>query len=393
MKVAVCLSMWLAILCPLLSLRVSAGGAQPMPARIECLVYVGTAIYTGQPSKNIYAFRLDASTGKITALGVVAATVNPGTLAIDPSGRFLYSTSEVGDYKGSKGGGVSAWAIDRATGKLTFLNDEFSGGANPAYIVVDKTGKNVVVANYFGGKVVVFPIHSDGRLGAATSSGHRDGSSVNKQRQEGPHPHSVYVSPDNRFVIVCDLGLDKVLVYRFDAHKGLITPNDPPFASANPGSGPRHLAFSPNSKFVYTVNELQSSVTAFAYDASAGKLHLLQTVSTLPADFKGDNTGAEIEMSSSGRFLYTSNRGHNSIAVFAVDSETGALTAVEHVSTTGKTPRNFAIDPTGKYMFVANEDSNNIVIFRIDAQTGRLTPTGQILKARAPTCVRFVSME
>lgn len=364
-----------------------------MHAGHQFIVYVGTAIYTGLPSKNIYGCHFDARTGQVTPLGVVAETVNPGTLAIDPSGHFLYATSEVGDYKGSKGGGVSAFAIDRASGKLHFLNDQPSGGANPAYITVDRTGKYVALANYFGGKVVVFQVQSDGRLGAATASEHREGSSVNKQRQEGPHPHSVYYSPDNRCVLVCDLGIDKVLVYRFDALKGSLLPNDPPFASASPGSGPRHLAFAPNNKFVYVVNELQSSVTAYAYDASSGTLHALRTLSALPADFHGDNTGAEIEVAPSGRFLYTSNRGLNSIAIFAVDGNNGELKLVENVSTTGKTPRSFAIDPSGAYMFVANEDSDNVVMFRIDPQTGRLHPTGEVLHAKAPTCVTLLPVE
>ncbi len=356
----------------------------------EFLVFVGTAIYTGPPSKNIFAYRFDARTGKAVSLGAVAESINPGTLAIDPRGGFLYATNEVGNFKNYPGGGVSAFAIDRATGKLRFLNDRFSGGANPAYVDVDATGKYVVVANYFGGKVVVFPVQSDGRLGPPTASERRDGSSVNKQRQEGPHPHSVYFAPDNSFVLTCDLGLDKILVYRFEASTGSLMPNDPPDASVNPGAGPRHLAFAPNHKFVYAVNELQSSVTAFSYDATRGTLHWLQTISTLPASFHGDNTGAEIAVASSGRFAYVSNRGVNSIAIFTVDGENGELKLLENVPTTGKTPRSFAIDPTGRYMFVANEDSDNIVVFQIDPQTSRLHATGEVLNVKAPTCIKFL---
>ncbi len=361
-----------------------------MAAPNDSLVYVGTAIYTGSPSKDIFAFRFDARTGKTIALGVAAESVNPGTLAIDPSGRFLYATNEVGNFKNYPGGGVGAFAIDLASGKLRFLNDQFSGGANPAYVDVDATGKYVLVANYFGGKVVVFPVQSDGRLGAPTASERRDGSSVNKQRQEGPHPHSVYVSPDNRFVLACDLGLDMILVYRFDASKGTLTANDPPYATVSPGAGPRHLAFAPSHKFVYVVNELQSSVTAFSYEAAKGILHLLQTYSTLPADFHGENTGAEIVVASSGRFLYVSNRGMNSIAVFSVDEESGELKLLANIPTMGKTPRSFAIDPSGRYMFVANEESDNIVIFQIDPQTSHMRPTGEVLKVKAPTCIKFL---
>jgi len=383
--------LFVALSAPLL-LSVHAGGAERMSAKKEVLVYVGTAIYTDQTSTSIYAFRFNASTGQITSLGVAAESVNPGTLALHSNGRFLYATNEVGNYKGYRGGGVSAFAVDQAAGKLTFLNDEFSGGANPAYVVVDKTGKFALVANYYGGQVSVFPLQKDGRLGEATAFVHSEGSSVNKVRQEGPHPHSVYVSPDNRFVMVCDLGLDKILVYRFDATKGSLTPNEPPYANVNPGAGPRHLAFSPNGKFVYVVCELQSSVSAFSYDAQKGALQPLQTIATLPSDFKGENTGAEIEVSPSGKFLYASNRGHDSIAVFAIDAARGTLTPIEQVSTLGKTPRNFAIDSTGAYLFVGNQDSDNIVVFHIDSKSGQLKPTGQALKVVSPTCIAFLPL-
>ena len=356
----------------------------------EFLVYVGSAIYENGPAKHIYGFRFNASTGSITSLGTVVESDNPGALAVHPNGRFIYSTNEVGDTKAATGGGVSAYAVDKATGKLTVLNKEMSGGANPAYVVLDKTAKFLVAANYYGGKVAVFPVHDDGRLSPACSFGDRDGSGANKARQDGPHPHSVYVSPDNRYVIACDLGLDKVLVYRFDSKTGSITPNDPPFASVTPGAGSRHLAFSPDSNFVYVINELQSSVTTFSYDASKGTLHPLKTISTLPASFKGENTGAEIVVSNSGKFLYTSNRGEDAIVVFAINHETGTLTPVEHTPTGGRTPRAFSLDPTGGYMFVANQDSNDIVVFRVDATTGRLHPTGKVLKATSPTFVAFV---
>lgn len=382
-----------AVLCGLAWPAARGGGEAKMQTNSEFLVYIGTAIYTDHPSKNIYAFRFDAATGHTTSLGVAAESVNPGALAVNPSGRFLYSTNEVGDYRGSKGGGVSAFAIDQATGRLTFLNDQLSGGANPTYLVLDQTARYVVVANYYGGKVAVFPLQADGRLSPACAFGHREGSSANKERQEGPHPHSVYVAPNNRYVLACDLGLDKILVYHFDASSGLITPNEPPYASVNPGAGSRHLAFSHDGKFVYVVNELQSTVSAFAYDALKGVLQPLQTLSTLPPNFTGENTGAEIAVSHSGKVLYTSNRGDDTIAAFAIDAEKGSLSPVEYVPTGGKTPRSFAIDPTGRYMFVANQDSDDVVLFHVDPLTGHLSPSGEILKAKSPTFVAFVPLD
>ena len=363
-----------------------------MHAQNDFLVYVGTAIYENGTARNIYGYRFNASTGKITSLGVVVESANPGALAVHPNDRFIYSTNEVGDKKNYVGGGVSAYAINKATGKLTIISHQFSGGANPAYIVMDKTGKYLLAANYYGGKVAVFPVEEDGRLGAACSFGHRDGSSVNKERQEGPHPHSVYVSPDNRYVLACDLGLDKIIVYRFDAKTGAITPNDPPYAGVTPGAGCRHLAFSHDGRFVYVINELASSITEFSYDAKQGILHPLTTISSLPSSFKGENTGAEIAVASSGKFLYVSNRGDNTIAVFAVDAQSGKLTPREYIPTGGRTPRVFALDPTGAYMFVANQDSDNVVLFRVDSHTGHLTPTGEVLKATSPTFVAFVPL-
>jgi 6-phosphogluconolactonase len=358
----------------------------------EYLVYVGSAIYEHGTAKNIYAYRFDASTGNVASLGVAVESINPGGLVVHPNGRFLYSTNEVGDQQKFTGGGVTAYAIDRATGKLTVLNKQASGGANPSYVVLDKTAKYLLTSNYYGGTVVSFPVHEDGSLGPACSKGYRDGSGPNKTRQDGPHLHSVYVSPDNRFVIAPDLGQDKVLVYRFDAKTGALTPNDPPFASVAPGAGSRHLAFSRDGKFIYVMNELQSSITTFSYDAAKGALHDMGTISALPPDFKSENTGAEIAVSNSGQFLYSSNRGLNSIAVFSLDTTSGKLTPVEQAPTTGQMPRAFALDPTGGCLFAANQDSNNIVLFRVDSKTGRLTRTGPVLSAISPTFVAFVPL-
>ena len=355
------------------------------------LVYVGS--YTGARSKGIYAWRFDASTGVATPLGLAAQAVNPSFLAVHPSNRYLYATSEVGSRGGQPGGGVEAFAIDAASGKLTPLNQVSSRGAGPAFVAVDRTGSDVLVANYSGGSIAVCPIKEDGRLGEATAFVQHEGSSINRLRQREPHAHSINVSPDNRFAIAADLGLDKLLIYRFDAAKGTLAPNDPPFAAVKPGSGPRHFTFHPSGRFAYAINELASTVTAFSYDAARGALSELQTVSTLPGGFLGDSTTAEVQVDAAGRFLYGSNRGHDSIAVFGIDAATGTLTPVEYVSTRGRTPRNFRIDPTGAYLFAANQDSGNVAIFRIDARTGRLTATGKALEVGSPVCVKFVPVE
>jgi 6-phosphogluconolactonase len=276
---------------------------------------------------------------------------------------------------------------------LTLLNEVPSRGADPCYITVDKTGRFVLVANYTGGNVAVFPILEGGRLGDASAFAQHTGHGTNPQRQEGPHVHYIDLSADNRFAVAADLGLDEILIYRFDPTKGTLAANDPKFVSVSAGAGPRHFTFSPNGKFAYVINEMQSSVTAFSYDADRGKLHPLQTISALPKDFTGANDDAEIEVHPSGKFLYASNRGHDSITVFAIDESKGTLTVLEYVPTQGKEPRNFEIDPTGTRLFAANQKSDTIVIFRIDPKTGRLTPTGNVLHVPTPVCVKFVAGE
>lgn len=377
--------------CVTLPCCLGAGEGSALSAKGEYLVYIGT--YTQKNSKGIYAYRFEATTERFTALGLVAETTNPSFLAVHPGRRFLYAVNEIGNYAGSNSGGVSSFAIDRETGKLTFLNEVASGGADPCYVALDETGKYVLVANYTGGSVAVFPVVEGGRLGKASAFVQHAGSGVNPQRQEGPHAHSINMSPGNRFAIAADLGLDELLVYRFDPAKGALAPNDPPFARVNPGAGPRHFDFHPYGKFAYAINEMQSTVTALSYDRVRGVLQPLQTVSTLPKDFKGSSDAAEIQVHPLGRFLYGSNRGHDSIAVFAIDAEKGTLTPVAYVPTQGKTPRNFAIERTGSYLFAANQDSNNVVIFRIDPKTGRLTPTGQVLDVPSPVCVTFVEID
>ena len=367
--------------------------ATAAPRSGKYLVYVGT--YTGEDtkSKGIYAFRYDAATGQVTPLGLAAETTNPSFVAAHPNGKFLYAVNEVGDYKGPNSGGVSAFSIDRATGKLTFLNELPSRGADPCYITVDRTGKFVLVANYTGGSVIVYPILEDGRLGEASAFVQHTGHGPNAERQEGPHAHSIDLSPDNRFAFVDDLGLDELLVYKFDAAKGSLTPNDPPFAKLDPGVGPRHFALRPDGKFAYVVTEIGRNVTVFSNDASSGRLQRVQTLTTLPADYTGRNDDAEIEVHPSGKFVYASNRGHDSLAEFAIDSGKGTLTTIEIASTGGKEPRSFEIDPTGTLLFAANQKSDNIVVLKIDAKTGKLTPTGQMLDVGSPVCVKFVALD
>lgn len=356
------------------------------------LFYVGT--YTdgadGVKSQGIYLFRMDDASGKVTALGLAAETKNPSYLRIHPNRRYLYAANEVGDYKGERSGYLTAFAIDRQSGKLKELNQVSSKGASPCYLSIDKAGTTLLDANYVGGNVIACPIKPDGSLAEATANVQHKGSSVSP-RQRGPHAHSINISADSRFAVAVDLGLDQLLVYKFDAAKSTLAPNDPPYARTAPGAGPRHFAFHPSGKFAYAINELQSTITAYAWDAQKGTLAELQTQSNLPKDFDAtNNTTAEVIVSPSGKFVYGSNRGHNSIAVYAVDPARGLLIPVEHVSTQGKTPRNFNIHPNGRWLVAANQDSDNIVIFKVDAATGRIRPSGQTLEVGKPVCVKFL---
>lgn len=363
--------------------------APPHPEN-SYFIYVGTYTEDRSTSKGIYVYRYDAATSKVRSIGLAAQTINPSFVAIHPNHNFLYAVNEVGNFQGKKSGGVSAFVIDHVTGKLKLLNQVASGGADPCYLTVDKTGKYVLVANYTGGSVAVFPVREDGSLGEASAFIQHSGHGPNPARQEGPHAHSIDLSPDNRFAIVDDLGLDETLVYKFDSARGTLTLNDPPFATADPGAGPRHFAFDPKGKFAYRITEMGSTISVFEYDAANGILRALQTISALPKDFKGKNDDAEIEVSPSGKFLYASNRGHDSITVFSIDPHAGTLALVEIVPTKGANPRNFEIDPTGSLLFAANEKSDNIVVFKINKMTGRLTATDKEFDIAQPVCIRFV---
>ena len=350
-------------------------------------VYVGT--YTGPTSKGIYGFRFDETTGQATSLGLAGETANPSFLVADSNGKYLYAVNELSDFQGQKSGAVSAFSIDHASGKLTLLNQVSSHGAGPCYITMDKTGKFVLVANYDSGTVASFPVLPDGKLGEAASVIQHSGHGSDPERQEGPHAHEIELSPDDRFAVAADLGLDELLVYKFDATNGTLKANDPPYVQIEPGSGPRHFAFTPNGKFAFVLAEMKSTVTALSFDSRTGIFHKLQTISSLPPDFKGHNDAAELIVSPSGKFVYASNRGSDTIAVFSIAHD-GKLAPVEYAATQGKTPRGFRTDPTGSYLFAANQESNNIVIFQVDAKTGKLKATGQVLNAPSPVDVKFV---
>ena len=367
---------------------------QGNPPPDSTLVYVGT--YTGAKSKGIYLFRLQTDhlevSQNITLVpyGLAAETANPSFLEVDISKRRIYAVNEVNEYQGKAGGSVSAFAVEPATGRLALLNQQPSMGAGPCYLALDRGGTNILVANYEGGTVSVLPVQADGRLGAATDVVQHTGKSVNPERQTGPHPHCVALDQANRFAFVCDLGLDKVFAYRYDPQQGKLTPHDPPFTTAKPGAGPRHMAFRPDGRFAYVVNELDSTITSFRYDADAGRLSALETVSTVPPYFDGKNLAAEIGVHPSGKFLYVSNRGNETVVLFDIDREKGTLTYIEEQGTGGKTPRHFGIQRSAKHLVIANQDSDSLLACRIDAGNGRLKPSGVFAQAPSPACAKFL---
>jgi 6-phosphogluconolactonase len=348
-------------------------------------VYFGTYTSGRSAGEGIYLSVLDTETGELAAPVLAVEAKNPSFIEIHPAGGFLYAVSESGG-----AGAVSAYTIDPDTKGLKLLNRRPSGGSGPCHVNIDHAGKNVLVANYGSGSVSVIPIKADGSLAEPTGFVQHEGASVNSQRQKGPHAHSVNVSPDNRFAFVADLGLDKIMIYRLDVEKGTITANEPAFAPVKPGSGPRHFTFGADGTFAYIINEMGGTITAFAYEPALGALTEIQTITTLPDGFAGSNSCAEVRVHPSGRFLYGSNRGHDSIAVYSIDSAKGTLIFVEHEMADIKTPRNFNIDPTGKFCLVANQDANNVVVFQIDQQTGALEPMGHKISVGKPVCIRFL---
>ncbi len=386
----------LAILGAVSASRAQTADSSPADTELanETLAYVGT--YTGGKSRGIYLFRLETQNPEgsqndlLVPLGLAAETPSPAFLEIDAKRGLVFAVNETNEFNGQPTGGVSAFSVDPATGKLKLLNQQSSMGTGPCHLILDRTGRHVFVANYGSGSVAVLPVSSDGRLGEATDVVQHEGKSVNPQRQEGPHAHCVTLDPANRFLFVCDLGLDKVMIYKYDAQNGKLAPNEPAFAAVAPGAGPRHMVFRPDGRFAYVVNELNSTVTAFAYDANAGALKELQTVSTLPESFDGQNTCAEIGIHPSGKYVYASNRGHDSVALFAVDHEKGTLSYIEAQSTGGKTPRHFGIQPSGARLAIANQNSDTLLLCRIDEGNGRLKPSGVFAEAPTPSCIQFL---
>lgn len=364
----------------------------------ELLVYVGTytepiRFGTGRilqgKGEGIHVFRMDAASGALEPVGKTTGVANPSYLAFDATQRFLYVVNELKSYQDQPTGTVSAFAVDAATGKLAFLNKQPTHGTDPCHVIVDTLGKHVFVANFMSGSVCVLPVRDDGGLGDACDFIQHQGAGINPVRQSGPHAHAVTLDKANRFAFVPDLGLDKLLIYRFEATRGMLEPNGVPWIKMKPGAGPRQVALHPGGRFAYLINELNSTVAVLACDRTTGGFRELQIVPTLPEGFRGVSTCADIQVSPSGRFVYASNRGHDSIAVFRVDRRTGHLTHVDHASTQGSTPRSFCIDPAGRFLIAANQDSDALVTFRINAHSGRLRPTGHAAHVPTPVCVKF----
>jgi 6-phosphogluconolactonase len=350
-------------------------------ARADRVVYIGT--YTGEASKGIYAFRFDDSTGRLTPLGLVAETPSPSFLTASTDGRFVFAVNEVQSFAGTPSGSVTSFTVDAASARLTQVSVQPSMGAGPCHLALDRTGRYLAVANYGGGNYALFPVGGDGRLQPATSV--ITGAGPNSPKPLG---HMVGFDAGNRFLIAADKGLDRMLVYRFDASTGIASATQPTATALPTGSGPRHFALHPNGRLVFTINETSATITTFAWDPASGALTAKGSVPTRPAGVTGGST-AEIAVHPNGRFVYGSNRGDDSIAVFSVGAD-GALTLVEHESTRGETPRNFALDPTGRWLIAANQRSNTLAVFSIDQTTGALSPVGPLVSVASPVSVLFM---
>jgi 6-phosphogluconolactonase len=351
--------------------------------------FIGTT--GGKPpmqSKGIYVCRFDASSGKLTPPQLAAETRGPSFLTLHPNGKFLYATRET-----SAGGdaiGAESFAIDRATGMLSSINGQPTGGKGNCFVRLDATARTLLVANYSSGSLATLPVGEDGALRPPASVIQDQGTGPFPNRQEGPHAHSFNPDPSNRFAIGCDLGTDQLLVFKLDPATAKLSANDPPMASVPPGSGPRHLAFGPGARYAYVINELSSTITVFVWDAARGTLRGVQNISTLPADFKAESWAAEVCVSPNGQLLYGSNRGHDSIAIFSIDAQDGTLEPRGHISTGGKWPRHFRIDPTGRWLIAANEHTNDLVVLKIDPDTNQLQPSGERAQVPSPSCVQFL---
>ena len=359
------------------------------PVRVYVGTYTQDMPHAASRAEGIYVYELDPASGALSHVQTAPGVANPSFLALDPPRQRLYAVNEVVDIDGRKGGAVSAFAVDEATGALTYLNRQPTRGEDPCHLSVDRTGRYVLAANYTGGSVAVLPIESGGRLGPPSEFIQHVGSSVDSERQQEAHAHSITVDPNNRFALVADLGLDQILVYRLDLERGRLIPNDDPGVRSAPGAGPRHLEFHPNGRFVYVINEIGSTLTAYSWDGARGTLREIQSVPTLPPGFAGTNHTADVHLDPTGRFVYGSNRGHDSIVIFAVDRETGRLSYVGHEATRGRDPRNFAVDPTGSFLLAANQSTDTVVTFRIDPASGKLT-AGPVADVSTPVCLKIV---
>lgn len=369
----------------------ASAAASEGPLDRDTLVYVGT--YTGaNKGQGIYLFRLRTTqaAASLEPLGLAAETPSPSFLELEPRRRLVFAVNEVSTFQGKPTGGVSAFRIDSATGKLTLINQQPSMGTGPCHLVLDRTGKNLLVANYNSGSVAVIPVAADGTLGAPSCVIQHSGKGADPKRQQSPHAHSVTLSPDNQFAFVCDLGLDKVMAYRLDAQQGKLTPAEPAFTAIKPGSGPRHMAFRPDGKFAYVINEMASTVTVFGYTAADGRLTEIQTASTLPPNFSGPNSTAEIAVHPSGKWLYGSNRGSDSVVQYDIDPAQGTLRFSAAHPTGGKVPRHFGLQPDAQHLAIGNQNSNTVQLCRIDPATGRLASSGDLTEVPSPVCVVFL---
>lgn len=377
-------SLFLAVI-PMLSM--CQGDRMTTVTSTKQILYVGT--YTAKGSEGIYVFQLDSETGSLEHLHTVSTAENPSFLAIDSQNMFLYAVHELNDYQGAHSGAVRSFRINPETWNIILINEQPSFGEHPCHVTVTKRGDYVLLANYTSGSISIYPVNG-GLLEMASDTAQHVGSGAHANRQQGPHAHSVNVSPDDRFLYAVDLGIDQIKIYDLAASPGILTPAEPSFVKTAPGAGPRHFTFHPNGQCAYVINELNSTITAYAVDAVSGALAEIQTIATLPSDFAGNNSCADIHVTPDGKFLYGSNRGHDSLVLFSIGAD-GKLALTGHESVRGKTPRNFAIDPTGTFLLVANQNTDNIVVFRINSKSGELSYTGHEAKVSMPVCIAFVN--
>jgi len=346
--------------------------------------------YSPADEAGIKCYEFDPGSGTLTFLSGTSGIENPSFLAVHSNGIFIYAVSETDNREGNSSGGVASFRVVSDKGELEKINEVTSGGAAPCHISLDRSEQVLLAANYNGGNIVAFQIKKDGSLGEMSSFHQHTGSGTNPSRQKGPHAHSINTDPSNQYAMVADLGLDKLFVYKFDVSTGSLVLNDPPYARVQDGAGPRHLAFHPDGSIAYLINEMASTITVFNYDSGNGRLKEVQTISTLPADFKGRNSTAEVVVDPSGRYLYGSNRGHDSIAVFSIDQDGGKLEFLQHRSTGGNSPRNFCLSPDGKFLLAANQRSDNLLVFPLDEASGEILDPVEKISLKAPVCIRFM---